>query len=49
MLGLMLAVLLVMWLLGTVSGTTLGGFLHIALIIAVTAVLIRVIQSRQPI
>lgn len=49
MLWLIFVVLLVMWLLGMVSGTTLGGFLHIMLIIAVAAVLIRIIQGRQPI
>lgn len=49
MLWLIFVVLLVMWLLGMVSGTTLGGFLHILLIIAVAAILIRIIQGRQPI
>jgi hypothetical protein len=48
-LWLIFVVLLVMWLLGMVSGTTLGGFLHILLIIAVAAILIRIIQGRQPI
>jgi hypothetical protein len=32
-----------------VSGTTLGGFIHILLIIAIAVVLIRIIQGRQPI
>jgi hypothetical protein len=39
-------ILLVLWLLGLVSGTTLGGFIHILLIIAIAVVLIRLIQGR---
>lgn len=49
MLWLIFTILLVMWLLGMISGYTLGGFLHLLLIIAVAAVLIRVIQGRRPI
>jgi predicted lipid-binding transport protein (Tim44 family) len=49
MLGLILAVLLVMWLLGTLTGTTIGGVVHVLMIIAVATVLIHVIQSRQPV
>lgn len=41
-------VLLVLWLLGIVSGYTLGGFIHILLVIAVAAILIRIIQGRSP-
>jgi hypothetical protein len=41
-------ILLVMWLLGMVSGYTLGGFLHLLLVMAIAAVLIRVIQGRNP-
>ena len=41
--------LLVMWLLGMVTSYTLGGFLHLLLILAVAAVLIRIIQGRSPI
>ena len=41
--------LLVMWLLGMVTSYTLGGFLHLLLILAVAAVLIRIIQGRRPI
>jgi hypothetical protein len=37
-----------MWLLGMVTATTFGGFLHILLILAIAAVLIRLIQGRQP-
>jgi len=49
MLWLIFTIVLVMWLLGMISGYTLGGFLHLLLIIAVAAVLIRVIQGRRPI
>ncbi len=38
-------VLLVLWLLGLVSSQTMGGFIHILLIIAVVVILIRVIQG----
>lgn len=49
MLWLIFVILLVMWLLGMVTAYTFGGFLHILLIIAIAAVLIRVIQGRRPI
>lgn len=42
-------VLLVLWLLGVVSSYTLGGFIHILLVIAIALVLIRVIQGRRPV
>ncbi len=38
--------LLILWLLGMVSSYTLGGFIHILLVLAVLAVLIRLIQGR---
>jgi hypothetical protein len=41
------AVLLILWLLGMVSSYTLGGFIHILLVLSVIAVLIRVIQGRS--
>lgn len=41
-------ILLVLWALGMVTSTTLGGFIHILLIVAIVVVLIRVIQGRQP-
>ncbi|HEX2962187.1 MAG: lmo0937 family membrane protein [Bacteroidota bacterium] len=47
MLWTIFVVLLVLWILGLVSGYTLGGFIHILLIIAVVAVLIRIIQGRS--
>jgi len=42
-------ILVVMWLLGMVTSYTLGGFIHILLILAIGAVLIRVIQGRRPV
>jgi hypothetical protein len=39
--------LLILWLLGMVSSYTLGGFIHILLVLAVITVLIRVIQGRN--
>ena len=41
-------ILLVLWLLGLVSGNAFGGFIHILLVIAIVVVLIRVIQGRKP-
>ncbi len=43
------ALLLILWLLGMVSSYTLGGFIHILLILAIIAVLIRLIQGRNPV
>ena len=40
-------VLLVLWLLGLVSGYAIGGLIHILLVIAVVMVLLRVIQGRR--
>jgi hypothetical protein len=40
-------ILLVLWLLGLVSGTTLGGFIHVLLVIAIVVVLIRVLSGRR--
>ena len=41
--------LLVLWLLGVVSSYTLGGFIHLLLILAIAVILIRVIQGRRPV
>jgi hypothetical protein len=49
MLTTILVLLLVLWLLGMVSSYTLGGFIHILLIVAIAMVLIRIIQGRRPI
>lgn len=38
-------VLLVLWILGLVSSNTLGGFIHILLVIAIVMILVRVIQD----
>ena len=43
------ALLLILWLLGMVSSYTLGGFIHILLVLAIIAVLIRLIQGRNPV
>jgi len=45
-----IAVLLIlMWALGMVTSYTLGGFLHILLVLAVATILIRLIQGRRPV
>jgi hypothetical protein len=49
MLTTILVLLVVLWLLGMVSSYTLGGFLHILLVLAVAIVLIRVIQGQRPV
>ena len=41
--------LLILWLLGLVSSTTLGGYIHLLLVLAVIAVLVRIIQGRSPV
>ena len=48
MLNTIAVVLLILWLLGVVTSYTLGGFIHILLIIAVVVVLLRVINGRTP-
>ncbi len=42
-------ILVIMWLLGMVSSYTLGGFLHLLLVLAIAVVLIRIIQGQRPI
>ena len=49
MLWTIFVVLLVLWLLGVVSSYTMGGFIHILLVLAIAVVLIRVIQGRSPV
>jgi hypothetical protein len=49
MLWTIFVILLVLWLLGMVSNYTMGGFIHILLIVALAIILIRVIQGRRPI
>ena len=41
-------VLILLWLLGLVSSNTIGGFVHILLVIAIIVVLVRVISGRKP-
>ena len=42
------AVLVILWLLGLVTSYTLGGFIHILLVVAIIAVLVRVIKGENP-
>ncbi|HZL79187.1 MAG TPA: lmo0937 family membrane protein [Candidatus Limnocylindrales bacterium] len=42
-------VLLILWLLGLVTGATMGGFIHVLLVIAIVVVLLRVISGRKPV
>jgi hypothetical protein len=49
MLSTIAVVLIVLWLLGMVTSYTLGGFVHVLLVIAIVMVLIRVIQGRNPV
>ena len=41
-------ILIVLWLLGLVSSYTMGGFVHVLLVIAVVVILVRVLQGRRP-
>jgi hypothetical protein len=43
------SVLVILWLLGLVSGYTMGSFIHILLVVAIIVVLVRVIQGRRPV
>ena len=47
MLWTLAVMLIVLWLLGLVSGYTMGNFIHILLVIAIIIVLVRVIQGRK--
>ncbi len=42
-------VLIVLWLLGMVSSYTIGGFIHILLVVAIIVFLVRIIQGRRPV
>ncbi len=48
MLWTIFVILIILWLLGMISGYVIGGFIHILLVIAIVVVLIRVIQGRRP-
>lgn len=41
-------ILIIAWLLGLVSSYTMGGFIHILLVVAIVVVLVRVIQGNKP-
>ena len=41
-------VLLILWLLGVVTSYTVGGFIHVLLVIAIVVILIRVISGQRP-
>jgi hypothetical protein len=49
MLWTIFVILLLLWLLGVVSAYTLGGFIHLLLVLALVVMLIRIIQGRSPI
>jgi hypothetical protein len=49
MLWTIFVVLMVLWLLGVATAHTMGGFIHILLLLALAAVLIRIIQGRRPV
>jgi hypothetical protein len=42
-------VLVILWLLGVVSSYTLGGFIHILLVVAIIAILLRLIKGKKPV
>ena len=41
-------ILLILWLLGLVSSYTVGGFIHLLLVVAIIIILVRVISGRKP-
>jgi hypothetical protein len=47
MLGTIAVVLIILWALGLVSSYTMGGFIHILLVLAVVVIAIRLIQGRR--
>jgi hypothetical protein len=49
MLYLVAVILILLWLLGLITSATMGGFIHVLLVIAVIIVLLRVISGRKPI
>jgi hypothetical protein len=48
MLETLVIILIVLWLLGLVSSYTMGGLIHLLLVIAVVVILLRIIQGRSP-
>lgn len=49
MLNTILILLILLWLLGMVSSYTLGGFIHLLLVLAIAVMCIRIIQGRNPV
>jgi hypothetical protein len=49
MLETIIVLLVLLWLLGMVSSYTLGGFLHLLLVLAIAVMLVRIIQGRRPV
>lgn len=47
MLGTLALILIVLWVLGMVTATTMGGLVHLLLVVAIVVVLVRVIQGRK--
>ena len=48
MLSTIIVVLLVLWLLGVATSYTLGGLVHVLLVVAIVVVMLRIIQGRNP-
>lgn len=48
MLETIIVILLILWVLGLVTGSTMGGLVHLLLVIAVVVILLRVIRGRRP-
>jgi len=42
-------ILIVLWILGLVTGTVMGGFIHILLVVAVVVILLRLISGQKPV
>lgn len=49
MLETVVVVLLLLWLLGIVSSYTIGGLIHVLLVLAIAVILVRIIQGRRPV
>ena len=41
-------ILIVLWAVGLVTSTTMGGFIHVLLVLAIVVILVRIIQGRKP-
>lgn len=48
MLETIVVILVILWILGLVSSYTMGGLIHVLLVIAIVIILLRVIQGRKP-